>query len=105
MDAGALDTKITILRLVSQRNEFGESVDFYKPLCDTRAQIVHNSGNKTDQNYETEYQYTKTFIVRSYTPIKEFDRIGYKDHMWSVISIEDDRIMNNKTIVATIVNE
>ena len=105
MDAGALDTKITILRLVSQRNEFGESVDFYKPLCATRAQIVHNSGNKSDINYETQYTVTKTFIVRKYVDVREFDRIGYKEHMWNVISIEDDRIMNNKTIVATIVNE
>ena len=105
MDAGALDTKITILRLVSQRNEFGESVDFYKPLCDTRAQIVHNSGNKSDINYETQYTVTKTFIVRKYVDVREFDRIGYNGHMWNVISIDDDRIMNNKTVVATIVNE
>lgn len=105
MDAGALDTKITILRLVSQRNEFGESVDFYKPLCDTRAQIVHNSGNKSDINYETQYTVTKTFTVRKYVDVREFDRIKYKEHMWNVTSIDEDRIMNNKTIIATIVNE
>ena len=105
MDAGALDTKITILRLVSSRNEFGESVDQYKKLCDTRAQVLHNSGNKSDINYEMQYQMTKTFIVRKYVDVREFDRIGYRDHMWSIISIDDDRIMNNKTIIATIVNE
>lgn len=105
MRAGPLFDKIDVLHLVSSRNEFGEQVDQYQKCCSTRAQIVHNSGNKTDQNYETDYTYTKTFIVRSYVPIKEFDRIYFHDRMWNVISIEDDRIMNNKTIVATIVNE
>lgn len=105
MRAGPLYDKIDILHLVSSRNEFGEQVDQYQKCCSTRAQIVHNSGNKNDVNHETDYTYTKTFVVRSYVPIKEFDRIGYKEHMWNVISIEDDRIMNNKTVVATIVNE
>lgn len=105
MRAGPLYDKIDILHLVSERNEYGEQVDKYKKCCSTRAQIVHNSGNKNDVNHETDYTYTKTFIVRSYVPIKEFDRIGYKEHMWNVISIEDDRIMNNKTVIATIVNE
>ena len=70
-----------------------------------KAQVISNSGNKQDQNYETDYVYTKTFVMRSYVPCKEWDRILYKDKMWNVISVDEDRIMNNKTIVATLVNE
>ncbi len=105
MDAGALDTKITVLRLIKTRNEYNEVVDSYTKLRDTRAQVLHNSGNKQDINYETQYTVTKTFVVRKYVDIREFDRILYKDKMWNVISIDEDRILNNKTIIATIVNE
>lgn len=105
MDAGALDTRIDILHLVSTRNEYGEQKDAYMKACSTKAQVISNSGNKQDQNYETDYVYTKTFVMRSYVPCKEWDRILYKDKMWNVISVDEDRIMNNKTIVATLVNE
>ena len=105
MDAGALDNTITILHLVQTRNEFNEQVDKYQPVCNTRASIIDNSGGKRDENNETFYVYTKQFYVRRYVPVDEFDRVMWRDKMWNILSITDDRILNQKILTCERVNE
>lgn len=105
MDAGSLDEKITILQLIHNRNDFGEVCDTYKPTHDTKAHVIDNSGNKVDQNHETFYTYTKQFQIRRYVKVEEFWRVLYRGKMWNILSISEDRIMNQKILTCELVNE
>lgn len=98
-----------IIHILSPRfvvNEFGEKVQTYVETYKTRARVDHNSGNRSLENNEIFYWYQKTFTVRSYVPINEFDLIQYNNKRYRVLSIED-RIhdYNEKLIITELVNE
>ena len=106
MRAGMLEDTIKILKLTSSRSEFGAQVDTYtEPKNTTRAGVIENSGNRMDANYETYYEYSKKFYVRRYVDVDEFDRILYRGKQWRILSISDDRHLNQKIITAELVNE
>lgn len=105
MRAGPLDSIITILHHKVERDEFGAQVDTYMPKCNTRADVIDNSGGMKDENGEHFYQYTKQFYIRRYVPVCEFDRVLYRDKQWTILSISDDRIINQKILTCEQVNE
>ena len=62
-------------------------------------------GTREIQNNEIFYDYSKTFIVRMYVDVLDTDRIKYDDKYYRVISIEPDLHLQQKTILAELVNE
>ena len=105
MRAGILQESIQILKLVVETNEYGESMDLYKPCCTTRAEITPLSGNRTDDNHEIFYAHTYRFVVRRYVNVDDFDRILWKGKMYRILNIDDDRTYNQKVINAELVNQ
>lgn len=104
--AGLLNEIITILSPTYRVNEFGEKVQTYVETYTTRAKVEHVSGNRSNENNEIFYSYTKTFTVRSYVPVTEFDLIKYNDKKYRIITI-DNRIkaQNDKVIITELMND
>lgn len=105
MRAGLLTRPITILTPETTINEFGEQVQEYKLKYKTRARVLHDHGSRDIQNGEIFYPYQKSFNVRSYVPINEFDVIEFEGKRYRVITI-DNRIerSNDKLIVTELIN-
>jgi len=105
MRAGLLTRPITILTPETTINEFGEQVQEYKLKYKTRARVLHDSGSRDIMNGEIFYPYRKSFDVRSYVPVNEFDIIEFEDKRYRIITI-DNRIehTNDKVIVTELIN-
>lgn len=104
--AGLLNEVITILTPTSNVNEFGEKVQTYSIRFTTRARVEHDSGTRSNENNEIFYSYQKSFTVRSYVPVNEFDLIQYNGKKYRITSI-DDRIKthNDKLIITELIND
>ena len=105
MRAGLLNEMIIVYRQQENQSEFGDISTSYMPHLSTRAQVNHSLGNRTIQNNEIFYDYSKTLVVRGYVDIKDTDRIKYGDKFYRVISIEPDFRLQQKTILTELVNE
>ena len=104
MRAGILTEKIQVLRLQQGTNDFGEQFDLYVPCCTTRAEVTPINGGRTDDNFEVFYAHTYKFVIRRYVKVDDFDRIMWKDKQYRILNIDEDRVMNNKTITAELIN-
>lgn len=105
MQAGRLTETIEIHNPQFNINEFGEQTEQYMYHCTTRAQVIHNSGNRTISNDEILHDYTKTFKIRRYIKISDISLILYNNKKYRVLSIEDNRHTNEKTVIAELINE
>jgi hypothetical protein len=105
MRAGLLNESILVYRQQETQSEFGDISTSYKPHLKTRAQVSHSLGNRTIQNNEIFYDYSKTFVVRGYVDVMDTDRILYGNKYYRVISIEPDFKLQQKTILTELVNE
>lgn len=99
--AGLLTKPITILKPVSETNEFGELVQDYEFKYKTRARVLHDNGSRATENGEIFYPYQKTFNIRSYVPITEYDLIVFESKRYRVITIENRIEDNNDKLVIT----
>lgn len=105
MQAGRLTESIEIYHPVYEINEFGEKTETYMLSRKTRALVLHNNGNRTVSNDEIVHNYTKTFKVRRYISLFENFQIKYNGQQYRIISIDDNRQANEKTITAELINE
>jgi len=104
--AGLLTKPIKILKPISSTNEYGELVQEYEMRYKTRARVLHDSGSRTTENGEIFYPYQKTFNIRAYVPITEFDLIEFESKRYRVITIEN-RIedYNDKLVITELIND
>lgn len=105
MKSGLLNEIITIQRPVTVKNKVGEVEQTFKDLKNTRSEVQWNTGKRSVTNDEIVFDWTKTFNVRRYVDIQETDRIKWKDHLYRILSIEDNRQWNQKTIFTELINE
>ena len=104
--AGLLNEVIKIFTPSSTVNEFGEKVQKYTQTYETRARVEHNNGNRTTENNEIFYNYQKTFTVRSYVPVSEFDRVEYCGKQYRIITIENRvKEYNDKLLITELIND
>lgn len=104
--AGLLQEIIRIYSPTSTVNEYGEKVQTYVKTYETRARVLHDNGTRTTENNEIFYSYQKTFNVRSYVPVTEFDQIEYNDKRYRILSIEDRvKTSNDKLIITELIND
>lgn len=104
--AGLLTKRITILEPQSIKNAYGELVQKYVEKYHTRARVFDQSGNRTQENGEIYYAYSKTFQVRSYVPVADIDLVLYNGKKYRIVTVED-RIEdeNDKLLYTEQVNE
>lgn len=104
MRAGGYEDRIKILKHTVVQSASGEQQISYEVIRTTRANVHQTSGNRTDQNSEVFYEYMKTFTVHKYVEVDEFDRIEYKGKQYRILSIDEDRHLNQKVITTELVN-
>ena len=105
MEAGKLNQKVDFYRLIVDKDEFGHETYTYEKSFSTKASIKYNSGNRLIENQEIFFDNTLTFVVRSYCPVLDTDRIKYRDKYYRILSVNDEyNNRNQKVIIAEIIN-
>lgn len=105
MRAGLLTEQIEIIKNVITANDFGEETEEWIPKYKTRARLVHDGGDRTIINGEIFYSHAKTFQIRYYVPVDDFDRIVWENKIYRILNIEPDKNKQNKTIKAELIND
>lgn len=105
MRAGLLQEQIEILHPTLVKNDFGEETTEWKITYKTRARLLHISGNRTNENNEIVFPYVKTFEVRDYVPVGEYDRIVWNKETYRILDITPDKTQKKLTIKTQIVND
>lgn len=90
--------------MTSTKNSFGEEETSLLKICSTRCGVSNNTTSRNVINYEIQYPYTKFFIVRIYVDVQEDDFIKYNGKFYRILSIEENRDLQNKRIDVEIAN-
>lgn len=105
MNAGSLTEVIGIYSPHIFKNEVGEQETEYILKYTTKANKINVSGSRDLENHEVTYNYIKTFEIRIYNNVDEFDRIKYKDKFYRILNIDTNRELQKITIQTELVNE
>jgi len=105
MRAGLLKELIQIITPQLEINDFGEQTTEWVNKYETRARLIHTNGGRVNSNGEIFYSHMKTFEVREYVPIDDFDRIVWNDKQYRILDIEPDDDQMKKIIRVELVND
>lgn len=103
--AGLFNEQVEIYKFFTIKNKYGEEVTDREKVFSTRAKVGHIGGSRTVINNEIQTPYMKNFVVRIYVPVFDDSYIKYKDKFYRVVSIDENREMQQKVIIAELVNE
>ena len=105
MRAGLLNELIEIWKPTISINSVGEQTTTYSKNATIKARVLHASGNRTVENDEVVFPYTKNIQVRIYQDISDFDRVMYDGKLYRIQSIETDKLLQCKNIYMEVINE
>lgn len=105
MQAGLLKYVIDIQTVIIDKDEYGAETEQWQNVIQTKADVRYLNGSKTLQNGEIININQLQFIVRHYLTINEQMRIVYEEKKYRILSINNDRLMMKKTIIAELINE
>ncbi len=105
MRAGLLNEPIEIYEKVVTTNSFGEQTEDWSLKYSTMARLIHDGGNRVILNDEVFFAHTKTFQIRDYVPVGDYDRIKWNSQYYRILNIEPDKHMMNKTIKTELIDD
>lgn len=105
MQAGILNEVITILMKHITKNDFGEEKETLVERYITRAKVIYNNGGRTNENKSIFHPYTKSFQVRYYVPVDDYDIIEWNGKQYRVLDVESNREYQYKMINTELVND
>lgn len=105
MIAGLLNKTIEIYSPYSSKNYVGGKQTEFVFKNKTRARKINKSGSRDLENHEIVYNNTKTFQVRIYVDIDNFDRIKFEGKFYRILDIDTDTENQMITIETELVNE
>lgn len=105
MRAGLLTEPIEIWEKTLFINDFGEETEDWSLKTRTRARLVHNGGNRVIENSEVFFAHTKTFEVRDYVSVGDYDRIVWKDKKYRILNIEPIKEQMKLTIKTELIDD
>lgn len=105
MDAGSLKERIEIYKTTLTKNEVGEEQNDWVLKTETRSKVTNNSGSRNEENNEIVYNYIKTFEVRSYVDISEFDRIKWDGKFYRILNIDINKEYQKQIIQTELIND
>lgn len=105
MRAGLLTESIEIYEKTLVKNDYGEESENWVLKYSTKARLVHDGGGRVIINDEVFYTHAKTFQVRSYVPVEDYDRIKWNGKFYRILNIEIDKKINNITIKAELIDD
>ena len=103
--AGLLNEHITIRKRVIARDAYGEQSTTWQTVLSTRARVVRQNGSRTMENSEVWHPSTLQFVIRSYHKIDEEMEIVYNGKRFSIVFIDMQRLNQQTTITANLINE
>lgn len=103
--AGLLREVIEIYKVVWEKDEYGNQVESLELRFKTRAKVEHVSGLRNIVNNEIIHDYTKTFLVRGYVEVEDYDKILYNGKYYRVLSIDLNSEYQQKIINTELVND
>jgi head-tail adaptor len=105
MKAGLLTEHIEIWKKTLETNKYGEETETWSKSYETRARLVHDGGSRVISNDEVMFTHSKTFQVRDYVPVGNYDRIKWEGDFYRILNIEPDRVSMNQTIKVELIND
>lgn len=105
MIAGLLKDRIEIWQPLVVRDEYGNQKTTYQFKTSTRAKIDNVKGERAEENDEVVYVYTKTFHVRIYVNVGDFDRIKWNGKFYRLLNIEPNKERQELKIETQLINE
>lgn len=105
MQAGLLNDIIEIQKLITTKDAYGSDIETYEYFLKTKAQVIYSSGNRLITNNEITFNYNTTFVVRYYIEVIESMRIKFQSRYYRILSIEQDKRLQKKTIITELINE
>lgn len=103
--AGLLNELIEIYTKTIVKDEYGQEVEELTLKQTTRAKLVHNNGNRSLENEEIVHNYNKTFTVRYYVDIDDYDVIKWNGKYYRVLDVEPNREYQQKVINTEKIND
>lgn len=103
--AGKLKENIEIYENTITKDEYGQEVETKTLKATTKAELKHNSGNRNIENNEIIHNYNKTFIVRFYVNVGDYDIIKWENNYYRVLDVEPNRDYQYKTINTEKIND
>lgn len=105
MQAGKLKEIITVRKPIIVKDEYGSTQTEWVEVFTTRANVIHQSGNKQVENYEVFHTYTKIFEIRLFHFVDEKMRISYNGKNYNILSIEPNKELQKIIIITELLNE
>ncbi|MBD5229553.1 MAG: phage head closure protein [Bacteroidales bacterium] len=106
MNAGTLFYDIVIEKPeIIVNDDFGSQTETWVKHIKTKADIIWDSGSRTNDNNETFYAWNMTFRIRYYHDVNEKMRIVWNNKRYRILSIMPDRIKQVKTIRTELIND
>lgn len=96
--AGQLNEVIEIYELQNVRNGYSELVENWNKKCTTRANVIYTGGTRSLEANEIVHPYNKTFIVRYYVDVEDYDMIHWNGDRYRVVAIDKSRERQEITI-------
>lgn len=103
--AGQLNEKIEIYKVNWVKNDYGSQVEELELRTSTRAKLMNLSGNRMVENDEIVHNYSKSFLVRFYVEVEDYDKILWNGKYYRVIDIQEDRQYQEKIINTELIND
>ncbi len=105
MRAGLLKETIEVWGKSLTTNEFGEETEEWTLKCTTKARLVHNGGGRVLENEEIFFSHSKTFEIRDYIQVDDYDRIVWQNKKYRILNIEPDKKQMKLTIKAELIDD
>ena len=105
MNSALLRHPIQIYTLATEKTVYGTIKTSWTEKYSTRAHIIFNSESQVVSEGEIFYPTNRTFVVRSYVPVTETDRIHWDNKDWKINSINKNDYYGNIEIQTTLVNK
>lgn len=105
MRGGVLNEVVDILKPQLVKDEYGSEVTEYVLKIHTRAKVEYQGGKKTTENDEVLIPFSKTFKLRIYHEIDDFDQIQFQGKRYRILSIDKDRHRQEQTITTEVIND
>lgn len=105
MKAGVLNEVVEIYSPKVQKNKFNEDFEEWEYKLKTRANVIHDSGSRDNDNGEIFYSHIKTLQLRHYVKIDSFDRVKWRDSFYRILDIEPNRQLMMQTIKIELIND
>lgn len=105
MIAGTLTDIIQIYNPIVVINEYGEQKTEYVLKVTTRSRVLPNGGSRQTSNNETYYPYQKSFLIRDYIDINDFDRIKWNNKYYKILDITPNRQRMELEVRTELIND